>query len=138
LGALTPRQFSWCCRDALRAKQQAKTEAKLEISRERILQELAAMALAPATLSGSMTKLKAIELLAKLQGYNEPERQQLQHLHLHVNESVMAHLRAGHDALLARASKKQVLLPTTKEAPPSIEEIRSGYAQLAERNAKAC
>jgi hypothetical protein len=72
------------------------------------------MALAPATLSGSMTKLKAIELLAKLQGYNEPERQQLQHLHLHVNESVMAQLREGHQALLARDSEKQVLLAASK------------------------
>jgi hypothetical protein len=39
--------------ETLRAQQQTKTEAKLEISRDRILQELADMALAPATLSGS-------------------------------------------------------------------------------------
>jgi hypothetical protein len=49
--------------EQLRAEQQAKTEAKLEISRDRILQELADMALAKGS---SMMKLKAIELLAKL------------------------------------------------------------------------
>jgi hypothetical protein len=88
----------------------------LEISRDRIVQELADMAFAPATLSGSMTKLKAIELLAKLQGYYDADRSgsQHQHLHVHVNESVMAQLREGHQALLARVREKQVLLPTTK------------------------
>ena len=112
----TLRSVGWTVSriEQLRAKQQAKTEAKLEISRDRIVKELADIAFAPATPSGSMTKLKAIELLAKLQGYNEPERQSVQHLHLHVNESVMTQLRAGHEALLARASEKQVLLATTK------------------------
>jgi hypothetical protein len=51
--------------------------------------------------------LKAAELLAKLEGYNEPE----QHAHQHIEVKV--------DAAL-------------------IEQLRAGYAQLAERSAKVC
>jgi hypothetical protein len=80
------------------------TEAKLEISRERITQHVAQLALHG---KSEMVQLKAIEVLNKMQGYNEPASVQHNHVHLQV------------DAAL-------------------IEELRSGYAQLAERSAKAC
>ena len=51
--------------------------------------------------------LKAAELLAKLAGWNEPERTEHQHVHLAVDAGLIA-------------------------------ELRAGYAQLAERSAKAC
>jgi hypothetical protein len=54
-----------------------------------------------------MVQLKAIEVLNKMQGYNEPEQVKHQHVHLQVNAAL-------------------------------IEELRSGYAQLAKRSAKVC
>jgi phage terminase small subunit len=94
--------------EQLRAKQQAKTEAKLEISRDRIVKELADMALAKGS---SMIKLKAIELLNKMQGYNEPESVQHNHLHLTVNSELINELRAGYAALAERNAKVCLPLP---------------------------
>jgi phage terminase small subunit len=90
--------------EELRATQQAKTEAKLEISRERITQHVAQLALHG---KSEMVQLKAIEVLNKMQGYNEPSSVQHNHVHLQVNAAL-------------------------------IEELRSGYAQLAKRSAKMC
>jgi hypothetical protein len=49
--------------------------------------------------------LKASELLTKLCGRNEPERQVHQHQHIHVDASLIADLREGYAALAARARK---------------------------------
>jgi hypothetical protein len=109
--------------EQLRAQQQAKTEAKLEISRDRIVRELADMAFAKGS---SMMKLKAIELLARMQGYNEVPSVQHNHLHLQVNSALMAELRAGHAALLAIVSNER----TQSACRPGVEMVVDGTKQL--------
>jgi hypothetical protein len=47
--------------------------------------------------------LKASELLTKLCGWNEPEREVHQHQHIHVNARLIGELRAGYSALAARS-----------------------------------
>jgi hypothetical protein len=54
------------------------------------VEELADMALAKGS---SMIKLKAIELLNKMQGYNERESVQHSHVHLQVNTALIDELR---------------------------------------------
>jgi len=54
--------------------------------------------------------LKASELLTKLCGWCEPERQVHKHQHIHVDASLIADLRKGYTALAARASKPRLEL----------------------------
>ena len=91
--------------DELRTKQQAKTEAKLEISRERITQHVAQLALHG---KSEMVQLKAVEVLNKMQGYNEPSSVQHNHVHLQVDAALS---RSYEQAMrsLARASAKACL-----------------------------
>jgi hypothetical protein len=115
----TPALFLPSARiNQLRAKQRAKTETQLEISRERITQHVGQLALHG---KSEMVQLKAIEVLNKMQGYNEPSVQQHQHLHLQVDSSVIEQLKAGHTALIARASEK-VCLPLPGEASAAVAE----------------
>jgi hypothetical protein len=114
----TPALFLPSARiNQLRAKQRAKTETQLEISRERITQHVGQLALHG---KSEMVQLKAIEVLNKMQGYNEPSVQQHQHLHLQVDSSVIEQ-KAGHTALIARASEK-VCLPLPGEASAAVAE----------------
>jgi hypothetical protein len=48
--------------------------------------------------------LKAAEMLAKMAGWNEPEQVKNDHVHLQVDAALIEQLKAGHAALLARAS----------------------------------
>ena len=93
--------------DTLRTQQQAKlekvTEGKL-LSRAAILVLLSDMAKHG---HSDMAKLKAIELLSKLQGYNEPETKQHQHIHMHVDAGLINQLRSGYAALADREAPKQ-------------------------------
>jgi hypothetical protein len=50
-----------------------------------------------------MVQLKAIEVLNKMQGYNEPEQVKHQHAHIHVDAGLIEQLRAGYSALAARS-----------------------------------
>jgi hypothetical protein len=50
--------------------------------------------------------LKAAELLAKLAGWNEPERTEHQHVHLAVDAGLIVELRQGCAALAARSAKE--------------------------------
>ena len=49
-----------------------------------------------------MVQLKAIEVLNKMQGYNEPSSVQHNHVHLQVDAALIAQLRAGYAQLGAR------------------------------------
>jgi hypothetical protein len=52
-----------------------------------------------------MVQLKAIEVLNKMQGYNEPEQVKHQHAHIHVDAGLIEQLRAGYSALAERKAK---------------------------------
>jgi hypothetical protein len=54
--------------------------------------------------------LKAAELLTKICGYNEPEKHEYAHQHLHVDAGLIAQLREGHATLSARGAKRAPLL----------------------------
>ena len=99
--------------DSLRCQQRAAADAVACISRQRIVQELADMALVKGS---SMIKLKAIELLAKMQGYNEPAAVQHSHVHLQVDAGLMEQLKAGHAALLEKQARPALVAPPP--APP--------------------
>jgi phage terminase small subunit len=105
--------------DTLKRQQQAKLEATAEgkvLSRAAILLALSNLAEHG---KAEHTKLKALELLSKLQGYNEPERAQVQHLHMHVDAGLIEQLRAGYSALTARQAS--VML---QEGRPNSEALQ--------------
>jgi hypothetical protein len=52
-----------------------------------------------------MVQLKAIEVLNKMQGYNEPEKNRHQHVHISVSADLLRQLRLGYAALSARECK---------------------------------
>jgi hypothetical protein len=60
--------------------------------------------------AGPHDALKASELLTKLCGWSEPERQVHQHQHIHVDAGLIGQLREGYAALAARASKSRLEL----------------------------
>jgi hypothetical protein len=74
--------------------------------------------------------LKAAEMLVKMCGWNcwnEPERQQVQHIHLQVDSALIEELRAGHaemNALGSGSSSAQATLP----AEQSREEMSRKWA----------
>jgi hypothetical protein len=49
-----------------------------------------------------IVQLRAIEVLNKMQGYNEPASVQHNHVHLQVDAALMEQLRAGYAQLSAR------------------------------------
>lgn len=97
-------------------------EAKHLVTRDKLigwLMDLAGKA------KGELARLKAIELLAKMQGYNEPAAVQHSHVHVQVDAGLMEQLKVGHAALL---EKQQAALPPPQgdtprpEASPSREK----------------
>ena len=65
--------------------------------------------------------MKAAEMLAKLCGWNEPEKVQSQHLHVHLDAGLIEELRQGHAALAAR---ERARLP--EGAPLALQEGQQG------------
>jgi hypothetical protein len=57
-----------------------------------------------------MVQLKAIEVLNKMQGYNEPASVQHNHVHLQVNPALIEELRAGYTQLAERSAKASLPL----------------------------
>jgi uncharacterized protein (DUF4415 family) len=55
--------------------------------------------------------LKAAEMLAKMCGWNEPERHMHGHVEIRVDASVIEQLRAGHAQLAERSAKACFPLP---------------------------
>jgi hypothetical protein len=49
--------------------------------------------------------LKAAELLAKLEGFNEPDKSVHNHVHLQVNAALIEELRNGYVALAERSAE---------------------------------
>ena len=58
-----------------------------------------------------MVQLKAIEVLNKMQGYNESSSVQHNHVHLQVNAALIEELRKGYAALAERSAKACLPLP---------------------------
>jgi hypothetical protein len=76
------------------------------------VEEIADMALAKGS---SMIKLKAIELLSRMQGYNEPELVKHDHIHIRVDSALINELRSGYVQLAERT--EQVCLPLVSATP---------------------
>jgi hypothetical protein len=68
--------------------------------------------------------LKAAEMLARMCGWNEPERVTHQHQHLHVDSGLIAQLREGYATLSAGGAKGAPLLA---EGPVPAEGPGAGY-----------
>jgi hypothetical protein len=65
--------------------------------------------------------LKAAEMLAKMCGWNEPEKpQEHQHMHIHVDAGLIEELRAGYTSLGARECKTAAVEGTASK-PPLLE-----------------
>jgi hypothetical protein len=75
--------------------------------------------------------LKAAEMLAKMCGWNEPGKpQEHQHVHMHVDASLIEELRAGYASLGARESRSL----SVRELDPGVSE---GTACLASQPASS-
>jgi hypothetical protein len=61
---------------------------------------------------------KAAEMLAKLEGYNEPEKHAHQHIEVKVDAALIEQLRAGYAEMNARdSSRAQLIEVPSKEGP---------------------
>lgn len=85
--------------ETLRTKHQANASIKHDVTRDKVIAEVAKLALVtpePAVPTPS-EKLKALDQLSKLLGYNEPEKRMHEHTHIQVDASLIAQLREGYE-----------------------------------------
>ena len=68
--------------------------------------------------------LKAAELLAKLQGYNEPDKSVHNHVHLQVSAELIEELRCGYAELAKRSAKACLPLPAEGCAPQEAGDVQ--------------
>jgi hypothetical protein len=96
--------------EELQARNERKAE-RIALARDELIEILAeivraARARSPEARLGD--GLKAAEMLAKMCGWQEPERVQHQHIHLQVDKELIEQLRAGHAELYRRQQQQQL------------------------------
>ena len=88
----------------LRTRANATAAIKHDVTRDKVIAEVSKLALGETKpeIPTPAEKLKALDQLAKLLGYNEPEKQKHEHVHMHVDAGLIEQLRAGYGELSAR------------------------------------